>query len=186
MKNRKTAPLALIVTGLGLMVIAVAGIVFVIGDNKLDINSLEVGPVPQKVNYAAPSLRLYDLSGKPVSIEGRLGKVILINNWATWCPPCRAEMPDLEKYYQAHKADGFDIIALNAGDEPGLVEEFVLRYALTFPVWLDPDGLAIHAFRNNALPSSYVIDRSGTVRLVWIGEVSVDALETYVTPLLFK
>ena len=184
MKNRKPPPLALIFTGLGLMIIAVAGIAFVIGDNKLDLDSLEGGPVPQKVNYAAPSLMLFDLSGKPVSIKSSLGKVILINNWATWCPPCRAEMPDLEKYFQAHKADGFDIIGVNAGDEHGLVEEFVSRYGLTFPIWLDPDGLSTHAFRNNALPSSYVIDRSGTVRLIWIGEVSVDALETYVTPLL--
>jgi len=93
-------------------------------------------------------------------------------------------MPYLEKYYQAHKADGFTIIGVNAGDEPDLVEDFVSRYVLTFPIWLDPDGLAIHAFRNNALPSSYVIDRTGVVRLVWVGEVSVEALETYVTPLL--
>jgi len=88
-KKRKQSPLSLIVTGLGLMIIAVAGIALVLGDKNPDFDFLEDGPVPQKVNYKAPSLKLDDLSGNPVSIESNLGKVIMINNWATWCPPCR-------------------------------------------------------------------------------------------------
>lgn len=93
-------------------------------------------------------------------------------------------MPILETYYINHKEDGFTLIGINSGDNQDQVEEFVSQYQLTFPMWLDPTGKAIYAFRNNALPSSYIIDRSGMVRLVWVGSVTIDALETYLTPIL--
>ena len=115
---------------------------------------------------------------------GLRGQVVLVNNWATWCPPCRAEMPELEAYFRAHANEGFLLVGINSGDTQAQVLEFIKEYELTFPMWLDPTGLALHEFKNNALPSSYVIDKSGTVRFVWTGAVSLEALETYVTPLL--
>jgi peroxiredoxin len=93
-------------------------------------------------------------------------------------------MPALESYYRAHQGDGFTLVAINSGDKRDQVEGFAAEYGLTFPIWLDPTGLALRAFKNNALPSSYIIDRSGAVRMVWSGALTQEALEHYLTPIL--
>ena len=164
--------------------VAIAVMVFAPKNNlplKLDA---DVSPLPGEVNFQAPELALENLGGDPVTLAELRGQVILVNNWATWCPPCRAEMPELEAYFRAHVDEGFLLVAINSGDTQEQVTAFVEEYDLTFPMWLDPTGLALDEFKNNALPSSYVIDRSGTVKFVWTGAVSLEALETYVTPLL--
>ncbi len=95
------------------------------------------------------------------------GKVILYNAWATWCPPCKQEMPTLQAYYEAHKEQGFVIVAIADGQSLEEVRAFAQDYRLTFPVWPDPDFLASKTFRINSLPTSFVIDRAGNVRLTW-------------------
>jgi cytochrome c biogenesis protein CcmG, thiol:disulfide interchange protein DsbE len=137
-----------------------------------------------EVSYPAPELSLTDLEGKPVSLQDLQGTVVLVNNWATWCPPCKAEMPTLQAYFEEHRKKGFTIVAIDAGDPVAEIVEFVQEYGLTFPVWPDASMKSIAAFRNPGLPSSYVIDRGGTVRLAWAGAVSREMLEKYVTPLL--
>jgi len=138
------------------------------------------------VNYPAPELTLSDLQGNPSSLTDYLGQVVLVNNWATWCPPCKAEMPALQAYYQTHTAQGFVILGIEAGEPADEVTAFVEQYGLTFPVWLDAKGLALEAFRNFSLPSSYVIDRDGVVRLAWSGAISREMLEKYVTPVVVE
>ncbi|MFC2064496.1 TlpA family protein disulfide reductase [Chloroflexota bacterium] len=140
--------------------------------------------VPNEVNYPAPNLVLKDLSSNEVSLDHFLDEIVLVNNWATWCPPCKAEMPTLEAYYQKHKDDGFLIIAIESGESMEVVKEFIADYGITFPVWIDRKGEALNAFKNMDLPSSYVIDRTGIVRLTWTGEISLEMLEKYVTPLI--
>jgi len=139
---------------------------------------------PATTNYPAQQLALTDLQGKPVSIEDYRGQVILVNNWATWCPPCRTEMPELQAYYTAHAAEGFVVIAIESGEPPDQVASFVQEYGMTFPVWLDPQSKSQGFFKNWDLPSSYVIDRDGIVRLSWSGGINQPTLEQYVTPLL--
>lgn len=140
--------------------------------------------VPAEVNFQPPNLELSDLQGNEVSLEDFKGKVILINNWATWCPPCKAEMPALEAFHRTHKDNGFVLIAIDAGDPPAEVAEFIEDYQLTFHVWLDPQNLALQAFKNNGLPNSYVIDKDFIVRLAWTGAISETALEEFVTPII--
>ena len=142
--------------------------------------------IPLEVNYPAPEITLTDLSSKGVNLKDYRSKIVLVNNWATWCPPCKAEMPTLEAYYQAHSEEGFLIIAIESGESLSEVEEFVNNYGLSFPVWIDKDGIALDAFSNWNLPSSYVIDRNGNVRLTWTGEISMAMLDKFVTPLLFE
>ena len=143
--------------------------------------------VPVEVNYAAPLLTLSDLEGKEHSLVDYQGQVVLVNLWATWCPPCKAEMPTLEAYYQAHQADGFATIAINDGDPQEAVAQFVQEYGLSFTVLLDPTYQATdQAFKTRNLPSSFVIDREGNVRLRWVGEIDRVSLEKYVTPLLLE
>ncbi|MGE5375650.1 MAG: TlpA family protein disulfide reductase, partial [Bacteroidota bacterium] len=137
-----------------------------------------------KVNFPAPELSLQNISGKTQSLSDFRGNVVLVNNWATWCPPCKAEMPTLAAYFNEHSAEGFTIVAIEAGDPVEGVAQFANDYSLKFPVWLEPDGASLKAFGNGNLPNSYVIDRSGTVRYAWTGEISLSMLENYVTPLL--
>jgi len=140
--------------------------------------------VPQEVDYPAPPLALVDVNGQSVALADYAGQVVLLNNWATWCPPCRAEMPELQAYHTAHQEQGFTVIAVEAGDPASQVQQFVEEYGLTFPVWVDTGQQALTVFRNLALPNSFVIDREGQVRLAWSGAITLDVLEKYVTPLL--
>lgn len=141
---------------------------------------------PVITNYSAPKLTLIDLQGKPDSIENYRGQVVLVNNWATWCPPCKTEMPELQAYYSAHESDGFVIVAIESGEPADQVASFVHEYGISFPVWIDSKGAALDSFQNWNLPSSYVIDRDGIVRLSWTGAIDLPTLEQYVTPLLEK
>jgi peroxiredoxin len=140
--------------------------------------------LPAAANYPAPELTLTDLQEKAVSLGDYLGGVVLVNNWATWCPPCKVEMPELQAYYEAHADDGFVLIAIEAGEPLDEVAAFAQAYGLTFPIWLDPHSIALEAFQNWDLPSSYVIDTDGTVVYSWTGPVNQQTLEKYVTPLL--
>ncbi len=144
----------------------------------------EYSAIPVAVNYPAPELALTGLSGAQESLGDYTGSVVLVNNWATWCPPCKAEMPSLQAFFDRHAASGFTIIAIDAGDPPAEVAGFVADYGLTFPVWLDPGNEALDAFKNMSLPNSYVIDRTGMVRLAWTGAVSLAVLEEYVAPII--
>ena len=125
--SRKTPPIFLIIIGSGLIIIAIAVILLVVKDDNPGVRSIGDGPVPKVVSYQAPKLDLVDLSGNPASLDLVDGQVLLINNWATWCPPCRAEMPILETYYRAHKDEGFILIGINAGDKQDQVEEFACK-----------------------------------------------------------
>lgn len=145
----------------------------------------DLSAVPAQVNYAAPELSLTDLQGTSHSLADYRGQVVLVNLWATWCPPCKEEMPILEAYYNKYVDQGFKIIAINDGDPRTDVQQFVQDYQLTFPVWLDPTYIATEqAFKTLNLPSSYVIDREGTVRLMWVGGVNRKTLDQHVTPLI--
>lgn len=140
--------------------------------------------VPVPVNYPAPVLELENVKGEVESLEDFKGQVVLVNNWATWCPPCKAEMPTLAAYFNAHVDEGFMVIAIEAGDPRDQVAKFAKDFALPFKVWLDPRSEALNAFRNGSLPSSYVMDRNGVIRYAWTGEINREMLEKFVTPLL--
>ena len=139
---------------------------------------------PVNTGYPAPQLVLVDLQGNPVSIDDYRGQVILVNNWATWCPPCKLEMAELQAYYAAHAKEGFVVLAIESGEPTDQVASYVQEHGLTFPVFLDPHSTALEAFDNWNLPNSYIIDRQGVVRLSWTGGINQPTLEHYVTPLL--
>jgi peroxiredoxin len=169
--------------GIGVFLIFIA-ILFMAAPKSESKAASQSSVVPVAVNFAAPELALENIKGEIKSLADYRNDVVLVNNWATWCPPCKAEMPTLSAYYNEHNVEGFTIIAIEAGDEKTAVSEFAQSYNLKFQVWLDPDGAALKAFGNGSLPNSYVIDRSGTVRYAWTGEINKAMLEKYVTPLL--
>ena len=180
-KAQKPNPVIPIAFGLALIGFALLFVAFPKKESKA--NSL-YSVVPAAVHYATPELSLGTIDGRTESLADYRDGVVLVNNWATWCPPCKAEMPVLAAYYNEHHSKGFTIVAIEAGDSAEVVSPFVQNYGLQFTVWLDPDGKSLRAFGNGNLPNSYVIDRSGIVRYAWTGEISQPMLEKYVTPLL--
>jgi len=143
-----------------------------------------VSVIPQEVNYPAPELALTTLEGDPISLTDYRDKIILVNTWATWCPGCEAEMPELQAYAEDHANEGFQILAINAEENTEEINPFIEKMGLSFPILLDAKKEVYRVFKSNHIPSSYVIDRSGTVRLAWHGPVSLEVMEYYVTPLL--
>jgi peroxiredoxin len=147
----------------------------------------DLSTIPVKVNFPAPELTLLDTKGNSHSLADYRGQVVLVNLWATWCPPCKEEMPALQAFYNKYRDQGFVVIAVNDGDPAADVLQFVKDYRLTFPVWLDPTYYATEqAFRTLNLPSSFVIDRSGNIQLQWVGGVTLKSLEKHVSPLILE
>ncbi len=176
---------AMALAGAGLLILG--GLAFFLLPNDSNANSKgaeSASAIPVVVDYPAPELTLIDIRGNQAALKDYQSQVILVNNWATWCPPCRAEMPTLNEYFRDHQEQGFAVIAIEAGESVTEVAKFADEYGLTFPVWADPDQKALAVFRNLALPNSYVIDRRGQVRLAWTGAINLEMLEKFVTPLL--
>jgi len=169
---------------IGLFLVGTAVVLSLPDAQSQALSQEELSAMPIVVEYAAPELALVDLDGRDSSLEDYRGQVVLVNNWATWCPPCKAEMPTLQAFYETYADDGFVIIAIEAGEPAEEVASFARQYELTFPVWVDPGGDSMHAFGNFNLPNSYVIDRDGIVRLMWTGAVSRAVLEKYVAPFI--
>jgi len=167
--------------GFGLILIGTS-IYFILQDVPAQT---DLSVVPAQVNFASPELTLTNIQGTTHSLADYRGQVVLVNLWATWCPPCKAEMPTLQAFHDKYMDDGFTVIAVNDGDPTSDVVQFVNDYQLTFPIWLDPTYIATEdAFKTMNLPSSFVIDREGTVRLSWVGEINNKMLEKYVTPII--
>jgi len=174
--------LPFILLGVGLVLIGTSAF-YILRD--LPPRAESISAVPIEVDYPAPELTLTDLQGEPRSLADYRGKVVLVNLWATWCDPCKQEMPALQAFHNKHESEGFTVIAVNDGDPTPDVLQFVQDFDLTFPVWLDPTYIATEvAFKTLGLPSSFVIDRHGVVRLYWIGAINTKNLERGVTPII--
>lgn len=181
--NRQVLVLALV--GAGLLLLGAAAAILLPKPKEYTANTDEPSAIPVAVDYEAPELTLHDLDGNEVSLSDYRGKVVLVNLWATWCPPCRAEMPTLEGYYRDHHKENFIILAIEAGGDPhDQIVVFAKHFDLSFPVLEDPQGTSLAAFRTQSLPSSFVIDPEGRVKLAWVGAISRAMLEKYVTPML--
>lgn len=180
-RNQQKTPAWPFLVGIGLLVIA---FMLIPSDKSAPSSTEGLSSVPAEVNYPAPELSLENLDGGTESLVDYRDKVTLVNNWATWCPPCKAELPTLVAYYEDHADEGFIIIGIEAGEPASEVKTFADQFQISYPVWLDPKGLSGRAFNNQSLPNSYVIDRAGTIRLAWTGQISREMLEKYVTPLL--
>jgi len=190
--NRRSNSLYFVGVGVALIgVMAVLLLLFGKQDNAVSQSASSPSApsrsvIPVEVNYAAPELSLQNVNGDTESLTDYRDKVVLVNNWATWCPPCKAEIPTLEAYYKAHNGEGFVIIGIEAGESQKEVLQFVQGANITYPIWFDLKNASLQAFRSPNLPNSFVIDRNGTVRLAWVGEINLEMLEKYVTPLVME
>ena len=116
------------------------------------------------INQPAPDFSFPNLDGNKVSLTDYRGKLVLLNIWATWCAPCVAEMPSMQKLYQELKDEGFLILAVSL-DESGVeaVKPFVEKHKLAFPVLLDTKGEIKSLYQITGIPESFIIDQSGTI-----------------------
>ncbi|TLN08520.1 TlpA family protein disulfide reductase [bacterium] len=124
------------------------------------------------------------LDGSPVALSSLRGQVVLVNFWATWCTPCKEEMPLLQAYYDAHKEDGFVLVGINVSDDVEDAQAFISQYGYTFPVWSDAAGNVLIDLNMNGLPASLVVDAQGRLVKRWIGPLAQEDLDQVITPLL--
>lgn len=134
--------------------------------------------------YPAPDFRLAALDGSSLALSDHRGRYVLLNFWATWCPPCRAELPDLVRFYQDHADQGFILIGVNEQEPPAAVADFLRAQGLAFPVALDADGALLDRYGVQGMPSSFLVDPQGRVVHAWTGMIDRRTLEAAVTPLL--
>ena len=134
-------------------------------------------PAPQQ-GFLAPDFELKTPQGETVKLSDLRGQAVLVNLWATWCPPCRAEMETIEKIYREYKNERFTILAVNMTyqDEPLNVMPFVNELGLTFPILLDETAEMAKAHQLKSLTSSYFINRQGIIIEIVIGGPMSEAL----------
>jgi len=131
------------------------------------------------VGAFAPDFTLPNLAGNNVTLSKLRGRAVLINFWATWCPPCRLEMPAIEQTYRKYREQGFVVLAVDLQESAELVQEFVDELGLTFPVLLDESGAVSRRYRVRAIPTSFFVNRQGVIVAIWRGAMSPDIIERY-------
>jgi len=150
--------------------------------------AVEAGGIPAPfAGQPAPDFRLKTLDGGEVSLSQFRGQPVLINFWASWCPPCRLEMPDLVRAYEAHKAEGFVILGIDLTFQDSIsdVQAFVQEFGMTFPVLLDETGeVTTEVYRLRGLPMSIFVGRTGIVSRVHIGAMTAGQIDEFVGEIL--
>jgi cytochrome c biogenesis protein CcmG, thiol:disulfide interchange protein DsbE len=134
-------------------------------------------PAPQQ-GFLAPNFELKTPTGESLKLSDLRGQAVLVNLWATWCPPCRAEMQAIERVYNEYRDQGFTVLAVNMTYQDSQLEimPFVNEQGLTFPILLDETGDMANAYQLKSLPSSYFINRDGIINEVVIGGPMAEAL----------
>ena len=127
---------------------------------------------------------LASLDGEAVRLSDFRGQVVLVNFWASWCPPCRAEMPALNRLYTEHAADGLVVLAVNTGEDFHTASQFIQANGFTLPVALDPDQTISNLLNVRGLPTSLFIQRDGTIARTWPGRITLEQAEAILAPLL--
>lgn len=125
-----------------------------------------------------PPLRLRDLDGQSRDLSHYMGKVVLVNFWASWCPPCVHEMPSMQTLNEQMRDRPFEILAVNLGERPKPVRDFLKTQGIDLPVLLDPEGAAIRDWKIFAYPTSFMIDKGGRIRYAVFG--AIDWLDPHV------
>lgn len=113
---------------------------------------------------AAPDFTLKNMQGEEVTLSDLRGKVVLVNFWATWCPPCRQEMPSMEELYQHLKSQDFEMLAINVEENgPEAVDKFLKDKSHSFPILFDPQSQVQRLYNVTKYPETFVVDRNGIV-----------------------
>jgi peroxiredoxin len=179
---------ALLIMGLGLLLGLLAGLIVFVGPPSWPFGQQSTPegtpatPAPAPVTGApAPDFTLEDLDGNPVRLADLEGQVVLVNFWATWCGPCRLEMPALQARYDALKAQGFTVLAVNMDEPREDAALFAQDLGLSFPVLLDPGASVNDLYRVRGYPTTYIVDREGLISRQHVGILSEGQLDDYLS-----
>ncbi len=141
-----------------------------------------VYPVAPNVDSPAPGFTLNSLSGEQISLEQYTGRPLMINFWATWCGPCRLEMPLFQSYHEKYGTE-FTILAVNVGETEAEVQAFVDQMSLDFDILMDKNGEVESLYRIRGYPSTYFMDEDGKIRILHLGMMSESQLIGYLEEL---
>ena len=169
---------------IGLLLLGLVWIAFSADRGGASTNGLVPAP---RAGFLAPDFTLQTLDGETVSLASLRGQAVLVNIWASWCAPCRAEMPAMQRVYEEYKDQGLVVLAVNSTvqDTAASAKAFIAEFGLTFPILLDVDGAATGLYQVHALPSSFFIGRDGIIVEVVIGgPMSETLLRTRVEKIL--
>jgi thiol-disulfide isomerase/thioredoxin len=146
----------------------------------LALEGAAAGPAP-KLGEPAPDFTLPNLRGEPVDLAGLRGRPVLLNFWATWCPPCRAEMPDLDEVARESAAAGLTVLAVNLQEEPLAIAAYLRTLGVggVTPL-VDANGAIFRQYRVSGLPTTVALDRDGVVREIHIGPLTKRGIESRV------
>ncbi|OGW25876.1 MAG: hypothetical protein A2X59_12945 [Nitrospirae bacterium GWC2_42_7] len=122
------------------------------------------------VNVKAPDFVLKDINGKDVALSSFKGKVVLLNFWATWCPPCKHEMPSFNKLYTEMKAQGLEIIAISTDDSISYVKDYLRKNSFDFKILMDEKRITSKQYKVFSMPTTFLIDRNGIIIEKFHGE----------------
>lgn len=128
----------------------------------------------------APDFELQTVDGKTVKLSSFRGKKVIINFWASWCPPCRLEIPEIEKYYSQNKNKGIEILGVNlttAEKSQAAVTSFMKAEGMTFPILLDKTGDAAHLYDVSSIPASFILDSRGVIRQEVVGPMTYGSMQ---------
>lgn len=145
---------------------------------------VEGGGVTPRVGEPGPDFTLDGLDGRPISLSGLRGRPVLINFWASWCPPCRGEMPDLEELQREYANAGLVVVAVNLQEEPAAARRYAETLGLTFPIALDRSARVAARYNVSALPTSYFVAPDGVIRDLNVGALTGRALRGKVAKIL--
>ncbi len=159
--------------GLLTLLVAIAGL--------FALASIRVGQMtrPVEVGQLAPDFTLPDLDGNMVSLRDYRGRVVIINFWATWCPPCRKEMPAFQQLHQ-EMGDRVVILAVDRAEPAKTVRKFFDKYGLTFTALLDQTDELTVRYQLTGIPESFFVDKNGIVRAKFIGAMTIDQMRKFV------
>ncbi|HEX9026040.1 MAG TPA: TlpA disulfide reductase family protein [Clostridium sp.] len=138
---------------------------------------------PSAIKTKAIDFKLKDLNGQELSLSDLKGKKVFLNFWATWCPPCKAEMPEIEKLYQETKDNDLVIVTVEIGESLDTVKPFIDSNKYSFKVLLDPDQSVATKYNIASIPTSYFIDAEGYIISKHVGGMNIDQMKTYIKTL---
>jgi thiol-disulfide isomerase/thioredoxin len=172
---------AYILTGVGSLLVigaaALAGMIY-FRQKPASAEPLVQPSAVLAVDSPAPDFELSSLDGQIYHLADLSGKPVVVNFWATWCPPCKEEMPQLQDYYDRY-SDQFSLLAVDFAESETLVRPFVDELGLTFPILMDPDTAVNDLYRIQGYPTTYFINASGKISNIHVGYLSANKLKKY-------
>jgi len=163
-----------------IVVILVAGIAWTVASRVTTAQATR-----DRARRATPDFSLDTLDGGKFKLSDQVGQLVIVNFWATWCQPCRAELPAFEEVYQNNRAKGLVVVGVDVAEPPDAVAKYVSEMGLTYPIALDAGGEATELYRIEGMPTTFFVGRDGRIRdMVIGGPLTKAAIESKVTELL--